>query len=127
MFGYGFEIGEGFFILFAVIVIGIIIATVIQGIRTWNKNNHSPRLTVDAVVVAKREDVSGSSHGMAGDITGAHGTTMSYSTSYYATFQFESGDRLELSVNGDEYGMLAENDRGKLTFQGTRYLGFERQ
>ena len=25
-----------------------------------------------------------------------------------------------------EYGMLAEGDRGRLTFQGTRYKGFER-
>ena len=27
---------------------------------------------------------------------------------------------------GHEFGMLVEGDRGKLTFQGTRYLGFER-
>ena len=55
---------------------------------------------------------------------GFHSTT---STSYYATFQVESGDRMELSMTGTEYGLLAEGDRGKLTFQGTRYLGFERQ
>lgn len=48
------------------------------------------------------------------------------STRYYATFQVESGDRMELAVSGPEYGMLAEGDRGTLTFQGTRYLGFER-
>ena len=30
-------------------------------------------------------------------------------------------------MTGTEYGLLAEGDRGKLTFQGTRYLGFERQ
>nr|WP_330380884.1 DUF2500 family protein [Anaerobutyricum hallii] len=30
------------------------------------------------------------------------------------------------SVYGKEYGMLAEGDEGKLTFQGSRYLGFER-
>ena len=42
------------------------------------------------------------------------------------TFQVESGDRMELSVNGPEYGMLAEGDVGELTFQGTRYLSFER-
>lgn len=41
---------------------------------------------------------------------------------YYATFQVESGDRMELSVSGTEYGLLAEGDMGKLTFQGTRYL-----
>ena len=27
---------------------------------------------------------------------------------------------------GLEYGMLAEGDAGRLTFQGTRYLSFER-
>lgn len=42
------------------------------------------------------------------------------------TFQVESGDRMELQVKGTDYGMLAEGDRGKLHFQGTRYLGFER-
>ena len=47
-------------------------------------------------------------------------------TSYYVTFQVESGDRMEFSVSGAEYGMLIEGDRGRLSFQGTRYLGFER-
>ena len=42
------------------------------------------------------------------------------------TFQVDSGDRMELSVSGSEYGMLVEGDRGKLSFQGTRYLSFER-
>ena len=37
----------------------------------------------------------------------------------------ESGDRMELSVDDSEYGMLVEGDEGKLTFQGSRYLGFE--
>ena len=48
------------------------------------------------------------------------------STSYYVTFQVESGDRMELRVSGREYGLLAEGDRGRLTFQGTRYLSFVR-
>ena len=38
----------------------------------------------------------------------------------------ESGDRMELRVSGREYGLLAEGDRGQLTFQGTRYLSFVR-
>ena len=33
---------------------------------------------------------------------------------------------MELSMTGNEYGLLAEGDTGKLSFQGTRYLGFER-
>ena len=51
---------------------------------------------------------------------------MSSSTSYYATFEVSSGDRLEFEVRDKVFGMLVENDTGKLTFQGTRYLGFER-
>ena len=50
-----------------------------------------------------------------------------YHTSYYATFEVESGDRLELQVSDYEYGQLAEGDRGKLTFQRKRFLKFERE
>lgn len=50
----------------------------------------------------------------------------STSTSYYITFEVESRDRTELYVRSDEYGLLVIGDYGKLTFQGTRYLGFER-
>lgn len=114
-----------FFVVFA-IVIGTFIVIAVKGIGQWNKNNNSPRLTVDATVVAKRQNVSHSHHANAGDITGAHGYHTSSSTSYYVTFQVESGDRMEFSVGGSEYGMLVEGDRGKLSFQGTRYLGFSR-
>ena len=82
-----------------IVVFGIIIFSIIQGISTWHKNNNSPRLTVPAVIVAKRTDVSHHQHANAGDMSGAHGL---------------------------EYGMLAEGDTGRLTFQGTRYLSFER-
>jgi Uncharacterized protein conserved in bacteria (DUF2199)/Protein of unknown function (DUF2500) len=37
-----------------------------------------------------------------------------------------TGDRREFSISGNEYGMLAEGDEGRLTYQGTRYRGFER-
>lgn len=125
-FGLGISIfGVIFFIVFA-IVIGTIIYILIKGISTRNKNNHSPRLTVTADVVAKRTDVSRHQHANVGDLSGAHGYHTTSSTWYYVTFQVESGDRMELSVSGSEYGMLAEGDYGKLTFQGTRYLGFER-
>ncbi|MCI9457297.1 MAG: DUF2500 domain-containing protein, partial [Oscillospiraceae bacterium] len=41
--------------------------------------------------------------------------------------QVESGDRMEFQVQDTDYGLLVEGDRGKLTFQGTRFLGFERE
>ena len=97
-----------------------------KGTEPVEQEQSLPQLSVTASVVSKRTNVSRHSHPNAGDATGAHGFHSTTSTSYYATFQVESGDRMELSVTGTEYGLLAEGDRGKLTFQGTRYLGFER-
>ena len=104
------------------LVFGVFIVTAVKGIGEWNKNNHSPRLTVPATVVAKRTNVSHHHHHHGAGHVG-HTTR---STTYYATFQFASGDRMEMHMTGQEYGMLVEGDRGNLTFQGTRYLGFER-
>ena len=126
-FGLGFDAFGIMFTLVFLIVIASFIVVAVRGIGQWNKNNHSPRLTVDVRVVAKRMDVTHHHHTNAGDATGAHGYSSTSSTSYYATFEVESGDRMELSVNGSEYGLLAEGDRGRLSFQGTRYLGFERE
>lgn len=100
------------------------IVTIIRIISTWNKNNKAPRLTVDAVVTSKREEVTHRHHHSGVNNEMLYTTS---STSYYVTFQFESGDRLELLVQGYDYSMIAEGDRGKLSFQGTRFLGFERE
>ena len=114
------------FPLVFLLALGTILFTLVGNLRTWNKNNHSPRLTVQAAVVAKRTQVSRHRNANAGDATGAHGYTTSSVTTYYVTFQVESGDRMELQVGGAEYGMLVEGDTGKLSFQGTRYLSFQR-
>ena len=120
-FGTGFTVFRIMFTLVFVLVIGMFIMIAVKGISQWNKNNHSPRLTVPATIVAKRTKVSRHRHGGAGNHHHHH-----TSTTYYVTFQVESGDRMELHVAGHEYGLLIEGDKGKLTFQGTRYLGFER-
>ena len=121
-FGTGFTIFQIMLTLVFVIVIGMFIVIAVKGVSQWNKNNHSPRLTVPATVVAKRSDVSHHRHRGS---TGMHHTT--HSTAYFVTFQVESGDRMELRMAGHEFGMLIEGDRGMLSFQGTRYLGFERK
>ena len=119
----GFAMGFDFFgILFAIMfvaVAAVIIATAVKSLSQWHTNNNSPRLTVPATVVSKRTNVS---HHHTGSAAGQYHT----STTYYATFQVESGDRMELQMNGQDYGMLVEGDRGRLTFQGTRYLDFQR-
>lgn len=105
-----------------VIVIGMFIVRTVQGIGQWNRNNASPVLTVDARLITKRADVSHHQHHDDGT---NHMHHTSYTT-YYATFEVQSGDRLEFVVSGREYGQFAQQDTGKLTFQGTRYIGFER-
>jgi len=117
----GFGLFGVMFTIVFLLVIGVFLVTIVQGISQWNKNNHSPKLTVPATIVAKRTNVSHHRHGGA---NGHHHT--STSTTYYVTFQVESGDRMELHVAGQEFGLLVEGDRGNLTFQGTRYLGFQR-
>ena len=134
-FGYGFDSGFGMTFgimqvivpIMFVLVFGIILVTLIRGIGEWNKNNHSPRLNVSARVVAKRTEVSHHQHPNNGDMSGSHGYRTTSSTSYYVTFEVDSGDRIEFSMSGSEYGMLIEGDAGTLNFQGTRYLGFERK
>ena len=117
----GFGLFSIMFTLVFILVTGTFIVIAVKGISQWNKNNHSPKLTVPATIVAKRTNVSRHHHGGAGNHHHHH-----TSTTYYVTFQVESGDRMELHMAGHEYGLLIEGDTGKLTFQGTRYLGFER-
>lgn len=112
---------EIMFVLVFVMVIGTFIVTGIKGVTEWNNNNNSPRLSVNAMVGSKRSDVSHHHHHHA---NGHNHVT--HSTTYYVTFQVDSTDRMELRVSGSEYGMLIEGDYGVLSFQGTRYLGFER-
>ena len=118
--GFGFGLFEiMFFIMFGLFFV-VFVGTLLKGLGQWNKNNHSPRLTVPVTVVAKRTNVD--RHHRAGE----HHHT-STSTTYYVTFQVESGDRMELHLSGSQYGLIVEGDKGLLTFQGTRFLNFERQ
>ena len=109
---YGFQLHNILFTTMFLVVLGVILSNLIRSGKQWKKDENSPRLTVPVTVVAKRDD---------------HRRRKNASrTYYYATFQVESGDRMELELQGHEYGLLVEGDRGKLTFQGSRFLGFER-
>lgn len=64
-----------FNVLFPIIFLLIFIMIIVnfaKGITTWSKNNHSPRLTVFAKVVAKRQNTTYNQQAIAGDPTGAH-------------------------------------------------------
>lgn len=113
-----FSLFPVFFIIIFVIVIGTFIFNAAKGVSQWKKNEDSPQLSVYATVKGKRTHVRGTNHG-----NDHHSHT---STSYYATFEFESGDRKEFHLPASDYAQLADEDRGTLTFKGSRFIGFER-
>ena len=100
-----------FFFVVSVMFTVLFVYILVKNVSKHKKNDASPRMTVDATVVAKRTDVRGVDINI---------------TDYYVTFQVESGDRMELEIEGTQYGMLVEGDVGKLSFQGTRFLDFQR-
>lgn len=120
-FDVGFQIMSILGPIFFLFVFGMIIFAIFKGISQWNYNNQQPVLSVAAKITSKRSHTSHSTSNM-----NDHTSTTS-STSYYVTFEVESGDRMEFHVASREYGLLAEGDVGKLTFQGTRFLQFERE
>ena len=105
--------------VFLVLVFGILLLSAGKGILQWNRNNRQPLLTVDSRIVSKRSEVK-QRH------SAEDSTANRTQTQYYITFEVDSGDRLEFPVSGKEYGVCAEGDEGRLSFQGTRYCRFER-
>ena len=103
---------EVFIVLFFIVFFLIIGKNIAQ----WFKNENSPRLTVPAKIVDMRRKTH--HHHSNGHHHPSH--------TYHVTFEVESGDRMELKVSRNEYEMLTIGEQGKLSFQGTRYLGFER-
>lgn len=114
-----FDLFSILFFLAFFCILGIIIANFVREGKRWHSDNRSPRLTVEAKVVAKRTNHT--RHG------GGQHHTAHTSTTYFVTFEVQSGDRMELRMAGNEYGLLIEGDFGDLTFQGTRFLSFERK
>lgn len=53
-FGMGFQLFDVMFFLIFFLILGMFLFMIVKGLSTWNKNNQSPRLTVDATDVAKR-------------------------------------------------------------------------
>ena len=96
-----------FVLVFAIVAVSFIVILV-RGVTEWNNNNHLPKLSVEATCVAKRTNTTHHDEPVAGDISGAHGY------------------RMEFHITGVQYGKLREGDTGTLSFQGTRFLSFDR-
>jgi len=109
------------FSLLFLLVFGLVLYTMIRSIAYYIKNATSPVLSARAKVLSKRFEVDRHVH--------QHGNQLhhSTSTSYYATFELENGERMELVMNGRQYGLLLEGDQGLLTYQGDWFKDFERE
>lgn len=99
--------------LFFSLIVVIFVVKALVVLWTWHKNNQSPLETEMARLVAKRQHISG-------------GGDAPTSTSYFLTFEFADSRRQEFRVSATEFSLLVEEDQGTLTYQGTRYIGFER-
>ncbi|WP_202865672.1 DUF2500 domain-containing protein [Ornithinimicrobium sufpigmenti] len=98
-------------IAFAVVV--VVVLRLLRAGRQLVQNVNEVERTLPARVVGKRTHTQG-------------GGDSSVTTTYYATFELDGGDRLELTVRHHQYGQLVEGDQGRLTHQGTWFRGFER-
>lgn len=87
---------------------------VYTGARQRRINESEPVLTFPVTVIGKRDSVSG-------------GRDTAARTSYYVTFERLDLQRLELQVEGHQFGMLAIGDTGRLTHQGSWFHGFARE
>ena len=103
----------------AIVVIGFLVVLAIPVViavmrvaRRWSIEKRSPLAKGEARVVDKRTQLSGS---------------RPETQTYYVTFEFPTGQRLELEVPGRDSGVLVVGDQGTLAWQGPRYLGFARE
>ena len=51
----------------------------------------------------------------------------SHGRTYYATFQNDQGERTELELPGEAYGLLAEGDKGIVSLVDGHFAGFARE
>ena len=106
--------------VFLALVVGIIAVSAGRGLLQWSRNNKAPLKSIPARIVSKRTEVRQQQ-------SQEDSLSSRTSTTYYLTYEAEDGVRREFKVEGQEYGMSAEGDQGILTYQGTRYHGFQRR
>lgn len=99
---------EMFGVMFA-LFFAFMIFVFVKIIKNSNKYKKEPKITSYAKVVDKRNHV------------------FSERSHYYATFEFSTGDRIELRLPHNHAGLIVVGDEGDLTFQGDMLLHFGRE
>jgi hypothetical protein len=94
--------------------IGAVIAAGVKRSKLARENRAAPEVTAVAAVVDKHIDSSG----------GGDSPVVEH---HLVSFEQPGGERFELEVPANEYGMLVVGDRGSVTMKGTQYRGFARE
>lgn len=101
----------GLFFMIFMGIFGGAIAAIVNAVKGDIESAGQPEESMEAVVVSKRMHLTGGEHA---------------STLYYASFELADDRRMELRMNGESYGAIAEGDRGILRKRGTRFVSFTR-
>lgn len=109
-----------------VLIIAIFTAIFFRCIFEWTINKCSAMESVDAFVVAKQQGMIQQQIPNAGDATGGHGFTLQEQPWYKITFCMTDSTEKEFNVDDQSFRELKEGEKGILTYQGTRYLGFKK-
>ena len=106
--------------MLAAILLTLTIIVIVQS----HKNKHAPKLTVGAVITSKRINNVHNNH--SSDVANRALYTVA-TTDFYVTFKLESGKKREFRIGPSEYSRLFKGEKGKLTYQGNRFLSFEKE
>jgi len=103
--------------IFIGIIFVIVIGTILLRLLNFTKQKTKSKESVGASIISKRQHVWSRSN---------NSSMGGSSTTYYATFELECGNRVEYMVPSNQIGVLVEGDVGTLTHQGTLFVGFSR-
>jgi hypothetical protein len=96
---------------------GSLLLSLYRVVARWHHNNMQPVRTVHARLVHKEHNVW---------LNGGNKATWNASSTFRATFQLSATHEcLTFSLNEAHYATLGEPGTALLTYQGTRFLGFE--
>lgn len=99
----------------AAILLLMLVAKLTSRVNVEEKEGRKPVYSMEAVVKGKRTLVE----------PDPENPTASR-TLYFLTFHKRDGNRIELQVPGEDYGLAAEGDEGILVWQGNEFIVFKR-
>lgn len=107
---FGFDVMFTIIPMFILFIFAVILGLITKQGLSYAKDRQKPVIPVRAKILAKRTHVWGDNS----------------STNYFATFELENGERMEMQVPDNRIGYMVEGDQGTLSFQGNLFVSFEK-